>query len=194
MFRSVYTVVIVVHGLLGTALLVVGFLALRAPKRRNGRHGRLGNAYFALLVTCLPLGMVIGSRHAGLSAFEIATPPTLAMGLVGWVAMRRRPRRFLGRPWIAAHVGGMGGSYIGVVTASSFQSFGRLAPDSVVAAVVIFALPTLVGAPLIGGAIARRTPAGRQPPRRNARAGGGPPSTISPPPAIRRSAPPSVSR
>ncbi|MEA2272563.1 MAG: hypothetical protein QOI98_1271 [Solirubrobacteraceae bacterium] len=155
----VYTAVIVAHAVLGTALLVVGFLALRAPKRSGGRHGRLGQAYFAILFTCLPLGLVIGSRHAGLSAFEVATPPTLALGLVGWIAMRRRPRPFLGQPWIVAHVSGMGGSYIGVVTAGAFQTFGRLAPDSVIAAVVIFAVPTLVGSPLIARAIAKRVPA-----------------------------------
>jgi hypothetical protein len=157
------TAVTVLHGLLGTALLVTGFLALRAPKRRGARHGTFGNVYFALLVTCLPLGLVIGSTNPGLSAFEIATWPTLAMGIGGWVAMRRRPRRFLGRPWIAAHVGGMGGSYIGVVTASAFQTFGRLVPDSATAAVVIFALPTVIGTPLILRAIARRVPRSRPP-------------------------------
>ena len=149
---------IVAHAALGTALLVVGFLALRAPKRRNDRHGRLGTAYFLLLVTCLPLGMVIGARHAGLSAFEIATPPTLVMGIAGWIAKRRRPQRFLGQPWIVGHVSGMGGSYIGVVTASAFQTLGRIAPDSAVAAIVIFALPTLIGSPLIARAIAQRVP------------------------------------
>src|SRR5436189_6484936 len=111
MFRIVLKVVIVAHVILGTALLVVGFFALRAPKRANARHGRLGRVYFALLFTCLPLGLVIGSRHAGLSAFEVATPPTLALGAAGWLAMRRRPRPFLGQPWIVGHVSGMGGSY-----------------------------------------------------------------------------------
>jgi hypothetical protein len=164
MFRSVITAVTVVHGIVGTALLVAGFLALRAPKCRASGHGRFGNAYCALLITCLPLGLVIGSMHPGQSAFEIATWPTLAMGIVGWAAMRRRPRRFLGRPWIAAHVGGMGGSYIGVVTASVFQSLGRVRPDTTATAVAIFALPTVIGTPLILRAIARRLP-GPRPPR-----------------------------
>src|ERR1041384_4944137 len=115
MFRIVYTVVIVVHAALGTALFVVGLLALRAPKRARSSHGRLGTAYFALLFTCLPLGLVIGAHHAGLSAFEVATPPTMAFAAIGWVAKRRRPRPFLGRPWIAAHISGVCGSYIGVV-------------------------------------------------------------------------------
>jgi hypothetical protein len=165
MFRMMLTAVIVAHAALGTALLVVGFLALRAPKRARSAHGRLGTVYFALLFTCLPLGLVIGAQHAGLSAFEVATPPTLAFGLVGYAAKHRRPRPLLGQPWIVAHLSGVGGSYIGVVTAGAFQTFGRIAPDSAVAAVVIFALPTLVGSPLIARAIARRVPqrGGRRP-------------------------------
>jgi hypothetical protein len=155
------TAVTVLHGILGTALLVVGFFALRAPKRAGARHGRLGNLYFALLVTCLPLGLVIGSTHPGLSAFEIATWPTLGMGIVGWIAMRRRPRRLLRQPWIVPHVSGMGGSYIGVVTASSFQTLGRVLPDTLATTIAIFAVPTIIGTPLIGRAIARRLPARR---------------------------------
>src|ERR1043166_6869563 len=100
MFRIMLTAVIVVHAALGTALLVVGFLALRAPKRARSRHGRAGSVYFALLFTCLPLGLVIGAHHAGLSAFEVATPPTMAFGAMGWLAKRRRPPPFLGRAWL----------------------------------------------------------------------------------------------
>jgi hypothetical protein len=136
---------------------------LRAPKRRGARHGQLGNAYFALLATCLPLGLVIGSAHPGLSAFELATWPTLAMGIAGWAAMRRRPRKFVGRPWIVAHISGMGGSYVGVVTASAFQTFGRVGPDTTATAIAIFALPTLIGTPLIGATIRRRLPRARRP-------------------------------
>jgi hypothetical protein len=143
--------------------MVAGFLAIRAPKRARSVHGQLGDAYFALLFTCLPLGLVIGAYHAGVSAFEVATPPTLAFGLMGYLAKRRRPRPFLGGPWIAAHISGVCGSYIGVVTAGAFQTFGRIAPDSVIAAVAIFAVPTVVGSPLIARAIARRTSRPRRP-------------------------------
>jgi hypothetical protein len=163
MFRIVYTTVIVVHAALGTALFVAGFLALRAPKRPRSSHGRLGSVYLALLFTCLPLGLVIGARHAGLSAFEVATPPTMALGAMGWLAKRRRPRPFLGRPWIAAHISGVGGSYIGVVTAGAFQTFGRVAPATTTTAIVIFAMPTLIGGPLIRRAAARRVRGARRP-------------------------------
>jgi hypothetical protein len=163
MFRIVYTAIIVVHAALGTGLFVVGFLALRAPKRAGSSHGRLGSVYFALLFTCLPLGLVIGAHHPGLSAFEVATPPTMALGVVGWLAKRRRPRPFLGRPWIAAHISGVGGSYIGVATAGAFQTFGRVAPATTTTAIVIFAVPTLIGSPLIRRATARRVRGARHP-------------------------------
>lgn len=50
----------------------------------------------------------------------------------------------------------MGGSYIGVVTATAFQTLGRLVGDSAIATILIFALPTLIGTPLIAPAIERR--------------------------------------
>jgi hypothetical protein len=155
MFRIVMTSIIVVHSILGTALLVTGFLAIRAPKRRDSRHPRLGDAYFALLLMVLSLGLVIGSRDPAISPFEYATVFTFALGLQGWVAVRRKPR-WRGRPWLFWHITGMAGSYIGVVTASSFQVVPRIAGDGLGVQLLIWSTPTIVGSVLIGIAIARR--------------------------------------
>jgi uncharacterized membrane protein len=148
---------IAVHAAAAVAVLVVGFLALRAAKA-PGRHPQLGGLYFALLLVALPSGMVVGAQNAGVSVFELVTPPTLAMGTVGYLAARRRPRRLLGQPWIVWHIGGQGGSYIGVVTATGFQFLPRVLPESLALTTSLWLVPTLVGTVLISRAVSA-TPA-----------------------------------
>ena len=125
--RGAETLLRVVHGLGGAALVVIGALALTAPKRRNDSlHTRWGEIYVWLLTATLGLGLVIGLDDPGLSVFEIVTPPTFAFGLVGYLTAKRRGR-ILGLPWTCIHIPAQGGSYIGVITATSFQTLGNLA-------------------------------------------------------------------
>jgi len=132
------------HVSVGLVLLLLGLFALAGRKSRLGRHPTVGNAYFAALVLTLSTGMVIGGRHAGLTLFEIATPPTFALGLVGWLAGRWRRRG-----WLRWHIVGMAGSYIGVVTAFGFQAIPRsLWP-------IWWLVPTAVGSALIARATRR---------------------------------------
>ena len=143
--------IIAVHAVAATALVVTGLVVLLAPKRRRGRHGRLGDVYFWLLAIALGSGMVVGLRDPALSPFEIATPPTFALGLGGWLLAKRRPRG-----WLQWHIAGQGGSYIGVITATLFQIVPRVTPDSAVIYALIWALPTIVGSVLIARTTARR--------------------------------------
>ena len=143
--------IIAFHAVAATALVVTGLVMLLAPKRRRGRHGRLGDVYFRLLAIALGSGMVVGLRDPALSPFEIATPPTFALGLGGWLLAKRRPRG-----WLQWHIAGQGGSYIGVVTATLFQIVPRVTPESAVIYALIWALPTIVGSILIARTTATR--------------------------------------
>ncbi len=145
----------VLHAGAGVALLVVGFLALAAPKQARSRHPRLGQLYVVLLALTLGSGMAVGATDPALSVFEIVTPPTFALGVLGFVAARLR-RPIAGRPWVAFHIAGMAGSYIGVVTATLFQVVPRFLPMSPALAVALGVLPSVVGTLLIRRAIARR--------------------------------------
>lgn len=146
---------VAVHAALGVALLAVGLAALRAPKRRDSRHPRLGGLYVGVLVPTLLLGMAIGAQEPGVSAFEAVTPPTLALGIGGWAAVRLK-RPLLGRPWLVWHVSGLAGSYIGVVTAASFQLVPRVAPEGLALTLTLFAVPSIVGSVMIATALGRR--------------------------------------
>jgi hypothetical protein len=132
------------HVSVGLVLLVLGLVAILGRKSRRARHPLIGTGYFAALVATLSTGLLIGSRHPGLTLFEVATPPTFALGLLGWVAGRLRSAG-----WLRWHIVGMAGSYIGVVTAFGFQAVPRnLWP-------VWWVLPTAMGSLLIARATRR---------------------------------------
>ncbi len=66
-----------------------------------------------------------------------------------------RPRRFLGRPWLAWHITGQGGSFVGVVTAASLQLLPRVLLERLPLTVACWVVPTLIGSILIARATAR---------------------------------------
>jgi hypothetical protein len=135
---------LVFHVSVGLLLLTLGAVALLGRKSRRARHPLVGNAYFAALTLTLSTGLVIGLRHPGLTLFELATPPTFALGLMGWWAGRVRREG-----WLRRHIAGMAGSYIGVITAFGFQAMPRsLWP-------IWWVLPTVVGSLLIARATRR---------------------------------------
>lgn len=139
----------IVHVPLGIALFTLGTAITMRPKTVLSGHPRLGTVYLGLLTVVLTTGMVIGATHPGVSPFEIATPPTLASGWLGWWAARRSGRRAFGRSWRDWHVRGMAGSFIGVVTATLFQTVGRVVPQTATVVIALFTLPTIVGSVII---------------------------------------------
>jgi hypothetical protein len=145
--------VIAVHALCGTAALILGLVALTARKRR-GRHTRIGEAYVWTMLPLLVTGVVIGTRDPALSPFEIAVFPTAIPLLIGYLAAKERAA-WLGQPWFAWHIGGMGGSYIGVVTAGTFQVVLRFTTVGGLMTTALFAVPALVGTWLIVRATAK---------------------------------------
>jgi uncharacterized membrane protein len=129
--------VLAAHIAAGTTGLILGPLAMRAPKRR-GPHTRLGETYhwvmLAVCVSALGLTVVAWPR---LWWFLPIIGFSYANALVGYVAVKRR------RPgWIRAHIGGMGGSYIALVTALLVVNVGQQLP-------VVWFLPTIIGTPII---------------------------------------------
>lgn len=167
--------ILVVHVFGGVALLATGVVAALAPKRRRSTHPRVGRVYVVLLVVVLVTGMVVGARRPGLTPFEIATPPTLTMGLVGFLAARRPLRHRLGGAWKRWHISGMGGSLIGVVTASALQVVPRLVGASPVTLVLTGVVPTVVGSAVIARVVTREVAAAPPTPP--------PPATSIAPPA-----------
>jgi hypothetical protein len=142
--------VLVLHILAGTAGLVLGPLAMLAPKRR-GRHTRVGTLYFvAMNGVCFSAAVLAVSDWARIWWFLPIAVFSYFWAALGFWAVKRRP---LG--WLALHVIGQGGSYIALTTALLVVNVGADVP-------LAWALPTLIGSPLIGRVVAR-LPAGAAP-------------------------------
>ncbi|MEA2390045.1 MAG: hypothetical protein QOK31_154 [Solirubrobacteraceae bacterium] len=126
-----------IHIAAGTTGLILGPLAMRAPKRR-GPHTRLGETYhWVMLAVCVSAAALALLDWQRIWWFLPIATFSYANALVGYLAAKRR------RPgWLGRHIGGMGGSYIALTTALLVVNLGqRLA--------LAWFLPTLIGSPVI---------------------------------------------
>src|SRR3954454_16390011 len=133
----------------GTLGLLLGPVAMRAPKRR-GRHTDAGTVYFwamgAVCASAAVLAVVDWHRlwwSLPIAAFSYANAP------VGYLAVRIR-----WPGWLRAHIGGMGGSYIALTTALLVVNVGPTP-------LVVWFIPTMIGTPIILAVTARVTRVGR---------------------------------
>src|SRR3954452_9361374 len=121
----------------GTLGLLLGPVAMRAPKRR-GRHTRAGGVYFwAMAGVCTSAVVLAVLDWARLWWFLPIAAFSYANALVGYLAVKIR-----WRGWLRAHIGGMGGSYIALTTALLVVNVGP-------SPLIVWFIPTLVGTPLI---------------------------------------------
>lgn len=134
--------ILAVHIAAGTLGLILGPLAMLAPKR-PGRHPRLGMAYQAsTAVLCLSaMGLVV--YRPGLWWLGVIAVATWAAALGGWWCARRRFRG-----WILWHLNLMCSSYISFVTAFLVVNLG-------LHSLIAWIAPTLAGTPLIARGNAR---------------------------------------
>lgn len=145
---SLHAVYLVLQVAGGAAGLLLAGPVLLAPKRR-GRHTALGRVYLvalaAMTVTAVALAAADPARLAALAVIAVLT---LAAALAGVWLVRSRPR-LPGRGWLGWHLTLMCGSVISFVTAFAVVTTGG--------AWWSWALPSLVGSPLIARRTARLT-------------------------------------
>ena len=136
------TVLLIVHVAAGTTGLLVGPVAMLAPKRR-GRHTTVGWIYQAATGALCATAVGLAVLRPALWWLGVIGAATEAAALAGWRVRRRR------RPgWLSMHISLMCGSYISFVTAFLVVNLGLGFWPAWIA-------PTLVGAPLIARASRR---------------------------------------
>jgi hypothetical protein len=148
----VFSVLLVVHVFAGLTCVATGAAAALSPKRR-GRHPILGRIYF------LALGIVFVSS----TAMSLMRWPedaylfvlgTIAFGSAS-IGFTARRRRWPG--WTTAHVAGMGVSYMVLLTAFYVDNGPRLPIWKELPPAAFWILPSAIGTPIIGRALARHT-------------------------------------
>jgi hypothetical protein len=136
-----HAVLMVLHVGAGAAGLLLGPVAMLAPKRR-GRHTRVGIGYQVAIAgvagSAVGLALLDWRRLWWLALIGVATEAAALGGL--WA----RRRRFRG--WLPVHIRLMCGSYISLATALLVVNWGSP---------VAWVLPTLIGTPLIARAASR---------------------------------------
>src|ERR671910_531601 len=128
------------HIVSGTAALALGAELLLASARRHSTREPLLIAYLgAVFATCLTATVLALLDWSRLWWIVLLSLLSSVLAVVGYVAVRRGGPR-----WLVAH--GLGGSYIGLVTALLVVSAGDI---SITAEIFAWVMPTAVGVPLI---------------------------------------------
>ncbi|MGH7429170.1 MAG: DUF2306 domain-containing protein [Candidatus Methylomirabilaceae bacterium] len=149
--------VLVAHIALGTAGLILGLVAMTARKL-PGLHTKAGEAYhWVMLGVCVSAGtLAILDWHRIWWFLPIAIG-SYAFACVGYVAAKRR-----WSGWLRAHLTGQGGSYIAMCTALLVVNWETLTGTPGVLSPWAWALPTVVGSPIIAW-VTREVALGRRP-------------------------------
>jgi hypothetical protein len=136
---------LVVHIAAGLVGLVLGPVAM-AARKQAGLHTRAGEAYhWVMLAACFSAALLALLDWARLWWFLPIAAGSYAFALVGYLAAKRR-----WPGWLLAHVSGQGGSYIAMVTAVLVVNWQTLTGQRGLESPWAWALPTLVGTPVIG--------------------------------------------
>lgn len=129
-----------IHVAAGAIGLVLGPVAMWAPKRR-GLHFQVGRLYFAILTTvCASAAALAIMNWQTRWWFFLIAIGTFASGALAYWAARRRPRH-----WLPLHVAGQLSSYTGMVTAFVVNNWYRVTGEHGVRSPLAFFIPMALG-------------------------------------------------
>ena len=136
--------ILALHIAAGAAGLILGPIAMRASKR-PGLHTRAGEAYhWVVLTVCVTASLLAVLDWKRLWWFLPIAAGSYAFALLGYAAAKRR-----WQGWLRAHIAGQGGSYIAMTTALLVVNWETLTGTRGIYSPVAWALPTVVGSPII---------------------------------------------
>lgn len=128
------------HVVAGTAALIVGPMAMWAPKR-IGVHSRLGEVFFVAVTAVCVSGGALGVIYwESRSLFFFIALGTFAFALLGYVAAKVRWRR-----WLIAHTAGQGSAYTAMVTAFIVANWDEVTGTPGTEVPGVFLVPMAVG-------------------------------------------------
>lgn len=109
------------HVAVGGAALILGPIAMSAPKKA-GLHPRVGTWYFAAVTMVCASAAALATMQWPRNAFFLPIAVgTYAFALPGYLAARRR-----GRSWLLVHVVGQTSSYVAIATAFIVNNIQRV--------------------------------------------------------------------
>jgi hypothetical protein len=146
----VFLTFLAVHVTAAFIALVSGAWAGLARNKGRGRHTRLGDVYVSAIcvVFATATGMAVMRWREDYRLFLIGAV-AFGAALIGFLARRRH------WPGDTAHIIGMGGSYIAMLTAFYVDNGKQLPLWDRLPTAAYWLLPALIGAPLVYRALRR---------------------------------------
>jgi len=153
---------LIVHVLAGLTTVITGIVTFSMPKRR-GRHPRWGERYlWAYTLVFLTATILSGERWSADAYLFFIALVGYGFALGGYAARRfhREPwlMRLLGRNWVIAHIVGMIGSYIVLLTGFYVDNAHLIPLLNQLPQLTFWVLPTVIGIPFIVRSISRFAP------------------------------------
>jgi len=137
-------IILIFHIVSGAVCLLTGLFAIRA-KKRKGTHTKTGEiyhySYLVIFITSVVMAIYNWDESAYL--FYIALF-SYGLALYGYLA-----RKLKWKKWLTSHIGGMLGSYIGVITAVLVVNQSKIPVVQDIPSLILWFLPTIIGTPLI---------------------------------------------
>lgn len=139
-----FKLLLILHIAAGTICLITGAISALVQKRK-GIHTVVGELYHASYVVILLSSILMAIMHWSESAylFFIAIF-SYSFALYGYTAKKSRRAGWLGR-----HIGGMLGSYIGIITAVLVVNGHSIPGLNQLPMLLLWLLPTVIGTPII---------------------------------------------
>ncbi|MBP0726156.1 DUF2306 domain-containing protein [Bacillus sp. RG28] len=135
---------LVLHIITGIICLITGLLAGFSKKRR-GKHSFYGEiyhgSYFLVFITAVVMSILHWNESAYLFYIAIFS---YSLALLGYIAAKKRWKN-----WLGSHIGGMLGSYIGIVTATLVVNAKSIPLINNLPILLVWFLPTIIGTPII---------------------------------------------
>ncbi|MFC7064174.1 DUF2306 domain-containing protein [Halobacillus seohaensis] len=138
-------ILLTVHISAGVVCLVSGLIAMFA-KKRKGKHTKFGQiyhwAYVVVFITAILMAIIHWQESQYL--FYIALF-SYGLALIGYLSVKRKKTK----KWLTFHIGGMLGSYIGIITATLVVNVHKIPILNELPTIYYWFLPTVIGTPII---------------------------------------------
>lgn len=141
---SIHTILLILHIISGSFCLLLGAINL-SVKKKKGWHTGIGewyhNSYIIVFITSVGMAIIHWSESAYL--FYIAFF-SYGLAFLGYLAGKIRWRN-----WLIAHISGMAGSYIGIITAVLVVNGMNIPLINQIPPLALWFIPTIIGTPII---------------------------------------------
>ncbi|GAA0440757.1 DUF2306 domain-containing protein [Lentibacillus halophilus] len=139
-----HTILLIIHIIAGSFCLLTGAVNF-SVKKEKGYHTRIGewyhSGYFVVFITSVGMAIINWSESAYLFYIAIFS---YGLALFGYLARKMR-----WRGWLPMHIGGMAGSYIGIVTAVLVVNGADIPLINHIPSLLLWFIPTIIGTPII---------------------------------------------